>query len=154
MGVPVLTLPGRCFASRVCSSLVTAAGLPELVCRTGNEYVARAIELGSDRASLAALAARLREGRDTCVLFDTPLLVSRLEALYREMWSEALEGRAPRPDLANLDVYGEIGAALDQDDVEMGAAADYTTRYLDKLTERDAFCMLHPDARLWRGAAA
>lgn len=32
MGVPVLTLPGRGFASRVCASLVRAAGLPEMIC--------------------------------------------------------------------------------------------------------------------------
>ena len=35
MGVPVLTLSGRCFASRVCGSLVRAAGLPDLVCASG-----------------------------------------------------------------------------------------------------------------------
>jgi predicted O-linked N-acetylglucosamine transferase (SPINDLY family) len=154
MGVPVLTLAERCFASRVCSSLVTAAGLPELVCRSSEDYVARAIELGSDRAKLAALGALLRERRATCVLFDTPLLVARLEDLYREMWCEALAGRTPRPDLANLDIYGEIGAELDQDAVEIGAVADFSALYLEQLQQRDAFCMLRADPRLWRGGAA
>lgn len=153
MGVPVLTLAGRCFASRVCSSLVTAAGLPELVCQTGEDYVGHAIELGRNRTRLAALAARLREQRDSCVLFDTPLLVARLEDLYREMWAEAREGRIARPDLSNLDVYREIGAELDRDDVEMGAVADYRALYLEKLRERDAFCMLPDDRRLWRRGA-
>ena len=38
MGVPVLTLSGRSFASRVCGSLVRAAGLPELVCSNAETY--------------------------------------------------------------------------------------------------------------------
>jgi hypothetical protein len=56
-----------------------------------------------------------------------------------------------RPDLRNLDIYGEIGADLDRDDVEMGAMPDYREQYVAKLTERDAFAMILPDARLWRG---
>jgi predicted O-linked N-acetylglucosamine transferase (SPINDLY family) len=153
MGVPVLTLPGRCFASRVCGSLVTAAGLPDMVSRDGEDYVARAIELGNDRARLAALSARLREQRDTCTLFDTPKLVCRLEDLYREMWCEAREGRMRRPDLGNLGIYREIGAELDRDDVELGAVADYRELYIEKLRDLEAFCMIREDRRLWRGAA-
>ncbi len=154
MGVPVLTLPGRSFASRVCSSLVTAAGLPDLVCRSGDEYVARAIELASDRAKLGEYRARLQAGRDSCVLFDIPLLVSRLEQLYREMWHDATLGRTPRPDLSNLEIYGEIGAGLDRDDVEMGAATNYRDMYVAALADRDAFQMIREDRRLWHGSAA
>ena len=152
MGVPMLTLPGRCFASRVSSSLVTAAGLPELVCHTGEEYVARAIELGSDRAKLAEYRGRLLAGRDRCVLFDTPLLVARLEQLYQSMWSEAEDGHMPRPNLSNLEIYRDIGAELDRDDIEMGAVTNYRDIYLAKLAERDAFGMIQQDQRLWQGA--
>ena len=70
------------------------------------------------------------------------------------MWCEALAGRTPRPDLANLDIYGEIGAELDQDAVEIGAVADFSALYLEQLQQRDAFCMLRADPRLWRGGAA
>jgi predicted O-linked N-acetylglucosamine transferase (SPINDLY family) len=150
MSVPILTMPGRCFASRVCASLVSAAGLPDLLCHSSDEYVARGIELGRDRAKLAQLRARLRDRRDQCVLFDTPLLVARLECLYQEMWTEAVTGRMRRPDLRNLDVYGEIGAELDHDDVEMGTAVDYREIYLAKLRQRDEFGLIPPDQRLWR----
>jgi predicted O-linked N-acetylglucosamine transferase (SPINDLY family) len=149
MGVPVLTLSGRCFASRVCSSLVTAAGLPEMVCHTSDEYVARAIELGSNRSKLAEYSARLHDGRDRCVLFDTPLLVSQLEQLYQEMWNEATTGRMPRPNLSNLDIYGKIGARLDRNDIEMGSVAHYREMYQDALAEYDAFNMISNDWRLW-----
>ena len=154
MGVPVVTLCGRSFASRVCASLVTAAGFPDLVCRSSDDYVARAVELATNRAKLASYRAQLREGRDRCVLFDTPLLVSRLEQLYREMWREVVAGQTPRPDLSNLEIYGEIGARLDRDDAEMGAVADYHLLYRDELADLDAFSMIREDRRLWRGGAA
>ncbi len=46
MGVPVLTVRGEGFASRVCSSLVNAAGIGETVCQDHRAYVSRAIEFG------------------------------------------------------------------------------------------------------------
>ena len=149
MGVPVLTLAGRSFASRVCASLVTAAGLPELVCRTGEDYVESAVRLGCSPDRLAALRRKLREGRDTCVLFDTPLLAARLEALFAQMWDDARSGRLPRPDLSNLDLYFEIGIGLDRDDVEMASVSDYRALYFDAIGARDRICLVRPDDRLW-----
>ena len=98
LGVPILTFPGRSFAARVCGSLVTAAGLPELVCSSADEYVARAIELGNDRTLLAAMRLRLEANRSKCVLFDMELLVKSLEGLYEQMWTDYAEGRLPQPD--------------------------------------------------------
>jgi len=151
MGVPVLTFPGRSFASRVCGSLVTSAGLPELVCATPDEFVARAIELGNDKAKLAAVRAKLATLRDTCVLFDTPLLVSRFEALYQEMWRDFMNGKLPRPNLANLEIYNDIGVELDQDDVEMLTVTDYEDRYRQTLAYKSEFYHLCEDGRLWTG---
>lgn len=151
MGVPVLTFPGRSFASRVCGSLVTSAGLPELVCATPDEFVARAIELGNDKAKLAAVRAKLAKLRDTCVLFDTPLLVSKFEALYQEMWRDFVTDKLPCPNLANLEIYNDIGVELDQDDVEMLVVADYEERYRQKLAQKSEFYHLCEDGRLWTG---
>jgi hypothetical protein len=123
-----------------------------MLCAGSDDYVARGIALGNDRGRLAALGARLRAGRDSCVLFDTPLLVSRLEAVYREMWAEAVDDRMPRPDLSNVEIYGEIGAGLDHDDVEMAGVDDYEGLYRGRLAERDTFGMIPPDRRLWRGS--
>jgi len=76
------TLPGRSFASRVCASVVQAAGIGELVCASPDDYIAQAVALGQDRAKLAAIKQKLISGRDTCRLFDTPLLVADLEQLF------------------------------------------------------------------------
>ena len=87
-GVPVLTAPAEHFAGRVAASLVTAAGLPELVKRDRDEYVQTAIELGNERTQLAALKRKLADNRRTAPFFDTQLIVRDLEAAYADMWND------------------------------------------------------------------
>ncbi len=151
MGVPVLTIPGRGFAARVCASLVHAAGLPEFVCASPEDYVARAIAFGRDRAALAPYRDRLVRGRDTALLFDTPRLVRELEALFRDMWDDFAAGRLPRPDLVNLDTCLEIGAAMDHDAVEASFDPGLDARWRDAVVRRDAYAPLPADTRLPRG---
>ncbi|MYL84273.1 glycosyl transferase [Desulfovibrio aerotolerans] len=147
-GVPVLTLSGRSFASRVCGSLVRAAGLEELICATAQEYVERAVAFGKDRASLAPLRERLRSGRESCLLFDMPQLVRGLEALYQDMWRACKQGELPRPDLANLDVYLEIGNQADHEGSEVQGRADYHGWWLERLAARHRLRPFPPDRRL------
>ena len=147
-GVPVLTASGRSFASRVCGSLVRAAGLPELVCETPEAYVERAVELGNDRAALAALRQRLETGRDQAALFDMPGLVRGLEGLYARMWRDCREGRLPRPDLANLDVYLETACAVDYEALDVQAVADYRGWWTQQLARRHRLRPIPRDNRL------
>jgi len=150
MGVPVLTMSGRSFASRVCGSLVRAAGLPELVCDTPQAFVQRAIELASTPAAVAALKAKLELHRPTCDLFDMDKLVGRLEALYDGMCGDYLAGELPVPDLANLDAYLRAAIGFDHDAQEMlGLAPDYDAYYRQKLAARDRARPLRADRRLW-----
>ncbi len=149
MGVPVLTLSGRSFASRVCGSLVRAAGLADLACLSPAEYVDRAVALGRNRAAIQIYRDRLLAERDSCVLFDTPTLVRRLEELYGQMWSEFETGRLPRPDLANLDIYLEVGLEPDYDELEVQSIEDYHAWWLARLARRHAFRPIGPDRRLW-----
>ena len=152
MAVPVLTWSGRCFASRVCGSLVRSAGLPELVVDSAEAYVEKAVEIGSDREKAKALRATLEANRDSCVLFDMDLLTSKLEALYDEMIAEYQAGQRPRPDLTNLPTYLEIGLALDRDDREMQAEPDLDALYRAELSRRHQVKAIPADTRLWEGA--
>ncbi len=147
-GVPVLTLSGRSFASRVCGSLVRAAGVPELVCESAAEFVERAVRYGRDRASLLPLRRRLAAGRDSSTLFDTPGLVRALEALFASMWSDFARGELPRPRLTNLDAYLEIGCRSEPDVVEMQMEASYEAFWLERLEARHRHRPLEPDQRL------
>ena len=152
MSVPVLTVPGRSFASRVCGSLVTAAGLPELVCDTPEAFVELAVALAHDPALLTSYRDRLESGRASCALFDMDRLASRLEGLYRHMAAEHQAGRTPQPDLRNLEEYLEAGLQFDPDQAEMLAAPDYHGLYRETLRLRHLARPIAPDARLWTEA--
>jgi predicted O-linked N-acetylglucosamine transferase (SPINDLY family) len=149
MGVPVLTLPGRSFASRVCSSLVKAAGIGEMVCQTPHDYVTRAIDFAQNPKKMAAIKQKLAKNRASCLLFDTNRLVTNLEGLYTTMWEDYRAGRLPAPDLANLDVYHEIGCDLDHAGMELLSEGDYRALYHAKLAEWNETYPIKPDGRLW-----
>ena len=149
MGVPVLTLSGRSFASRVCGSLVRAAGLSDLVCTEPQDYVARAIALGNNRSEIEAYKRILETGRHTCRLFDTEMLVDRLEDLYRAMCSDHQKRLVPRPDLTNLDTYLEAGCDHDHENEEVLSIADYHGLYKAKLKRLHLARPMPADGRLW-----
>ena len=149
MGVPVATRAGRSFASRVCGSLLSAAGLEELVCHDDDAFVALAVAIGKDPERRQALRQGLAERRDSCLLFDTPHLVRHLEGLYRRMAEDFTAGKRPRPELGNLSTYLKIAIELDQ----AGAAAPFDPElYRAKLREFAAFTPLIPDRRFWPGS--
>ncbi len=95
VGVPILTRPGRAFAARVCASLATAAGMPELIVADRAEYVARAVQLGRERSQLAALRAKLELNRTTTSLFDVPGFTRAIEAGYFAMHQRYRDGLQP-----------------------------------------------------------
>jgi hypothetical protein len=90
--------------------------------------------------------APLAAGRNGCVLFDTPLLVRRLEDLYAGMWRDFKTGRLPKPNLANMDAYFEIAAVHDYE--SDGIPTDYEDWWREKLKRYGAGHPLAPDGRL------
>jgi predicted O-linked N-acetylglucosamine transferase (SPINDLY family) len=85
-GLPVLTLMGSSFASRVAASLLNAIGLPELITNTQEEYEALAIELAMNSKKLETIKLKLANNRLTAPLFDTPLFTKNLESAYIKMY--------------------------------------------------------------------
>ena len=150
MGVPVLTYMGRSFASRVCGSLVRAAGAPELITTSPEAFIARAVAFATtDRLGLHEMRQRLIANRDTCTLFDIDGLTRKLEALYAQMVDEYRAGALPRPNIANLSAYLDIGVNIDHDSAEIGAAADYHAIYRAALANRHYNTPMQADGRLW-----
>jgi protein O-GlcNAc transferase len=83
-GLPVLTLAGRSMAARASASQVRAAGLPELIASTMQEYESIALGLARNRVRLEELTARLRSAGPTSSLFDMTSYARRFEdALLR-----------------------------------------------------------------------
>ncbi|MBS0333373.1 MAG: tetratricopeptide repeat protein [Proteobacteria bacterium] len=92
-GLPLVTRKGETFASRVAASLLTAAGLPELIVETPEAYAALALDLARDPQRLAAIRTRAAAAR-TSPLFDTPRYARHLEGLLRRMHERRLAGLA------------------------------------------------------------
>jgi len=86
MGVPVVTLAGRTAVGRGGVSILSNVGLPELIARDPEEYVAIAAGLARDPARLAQLRAGLRARMQNSPLMDAPRFARNVEAAYRTMW--------------------------------------------------------------------
>ena len=95
MGVPVLTMAGDTFGSRVATSLVVAAGLAELSVTETSAYEDLAVALAGDAARLAAMKAALLDPAADKPLFDADSFARRLERAYASMHRRRLSGSPP-----------------------------------------------------------
>ncbi|OGM26291.1 hypothetical protein A3A76_00135 [Candidatus Woesebacteria bacterium RIFCSPLOWO2_01_FULL_39_23] len=94
-GLPYITLMGSHFASRVAASILTAAGLPELITHGFQEYKNLVVHLANHPEELLQLRLKLKSNRLTYPLFDTELFVKNLEKVYEIMWERYLGGLKP-----------------------------------------------------------
>jgi protein O-GlcNAc transferase len=117
-GVPVITLEGSHYASRVSASVLRAIGLPELIAATPEGYRALALRYGRDASARAALKARLAANRKTMPLFDTARFTRNLEAGYRAIWRRHVRGTKP----ASIRLVEPTGAAASAVGAAMGEA--------------------------------
>ncbi|PTD97355.1 O-linked N-acetylglucosamine transferase family protein [Pseudothauera lacus] len=91
MGVPTLTLQGGTLIGRQGASILEAAGLPDWVAQSEEDYVAKAATLIADSEVLSRLRGSLREQLLRTALFDTPRFARNLEQALMEMWEAAGE---------------------------------------------------------------
>ena len=86
MGTPVATFAGRMHAGRVGASILTHAGLAELLAHDREDYIDRAVALGKDLDALARVRLGLRERFASSAVMDASRLARGLERLYRDAW--------------------------------------------------------------------
>ena len=86
MGVPVLTLAGNRFISRVGETFNQTLGTPEWIGADHDDYVAKAVAHAADLERLAAERATRRERFLASPLADAPRFARNLENAFREMW--------------------------------------------------------------------
>lgn len=94
-GVPVVTVKGTHFASRVSASLLTACGLPELVANDMSQMVDIAVELGTNPQKLADLRCRVEKNRFIAPLFDTERFTRHFELAFKAAAQRAMNGLPP-----------------------------------------------------------
>ena len=94
-GLPVVTCRGGAFPGRVCASLVTAAGFPELAVDGLDDYENLIVDLAGDPARLAALRQQVERRAPESPLFQTENYTRHLESAYRTMYEASQSGLAP-----------------------------------------------------------
>lgn len=102
MGVPVITLPGQHFHSRMGLSLLRQLDLAELVADSAQSYVDIAAALAADHQRLEGLRRTLRGRMQASPLCDGPGAARALENTFRSIWRAwcspyAPNGRAAPP---------------------------------------------------------
>ena len=104
MGVPLVALCGRSFASRVSGSIVSAAGRPDLISYSLLEYESKIVELCNEPVRLLDLRRDLEARVRRSPLFDTAAFTRSLEDAYAVMVSRHEAGLAP----ADIEVASHI----------------------------------------------
>ena len=100
--VPVLTIKGDHFASRMSASILSAIGLSELIFDNMKDYQERAIELAHNSTALRDLKSKLTYQIDSAQLFDTNRSVRLLEKAYRMSWNLYEQGKPPQQLKVNV----------------------------------------------------
>jgi predicted O-linked N-acetylglucosamine transferase (SPINDLY family) len=86
MGVPVITLAGSTAMGRAGVSILTNAGLHELIAHSPQDYVQIAAALALDLPRLATLRNTMRPRISDAPLLDTASFVRSIESAYRQAW--------------------------------------------------------------------
>ena len=95
VGLPVLTIQGETFASRVSSSLLNAVGLKELITYSSKEYEDLAVEFATDASKLKNIKNKLEINKNKLPLFNTKLFTSHIEQAYFEMYKRYNKNEKP-----------------------------------------------------------
>lgn len=91
--VPVLTLKGNDFFSRIGLPVLLPCGLTELIADDWDDYVARALSLTADVQALDRLRQRVRPAFEASSYRDEAGFTRRLEGTFREMYARWLNGQ-------------------------------------------------------------
>ena len=88
MGVPILTLKGKSFASRVASSILTNVGLENLITSNNKDYENKAIFLANNIQEIKNLKKHLKNKINTHKLFDSKTFTKDLEKIYTKILNQ------------------------------------------------------------------
>ncbi len=88
MGVPILTLKGKSFASRVSASILNQVNMNELVTNSIEEFQEKAIALGNDKNKLKEIKETIKKNVPHSKLFDSLTFTKDLEKIYQQLINE------------------------------------------------------------------
>ncbi len=96
VGLPVVTIAGETFASRVAGSLLMELGLSELIAESVEAYVALILGLAQDTQRRQNIHAKIRSNLQTSALFDGARFTKTFERALLEVYRLRQAHQAPR----------------------------------------------------------
>ena len=94
-GLPILTLEGDSFQSRVASSLLKTTGLNELVAKNEKEYLDKAVHIAKNQEYLNQLKNKLLTSKDNNPLFDNKSFTHNIEKAYSVVFEKHINEKDP-----------------------------------------------------------
>ena len=91
MGVPVISLVGQPWCSRMSLTILRAVGLDLFVCSEPTEYIQKAKAFCQQRENLQAIRQSLRGLMQNSPLCDGRAFGRDMENAFRQMWQHACE---------------------------------------------------------------
>jgi len=88
MGVPVISLVGRCHPSRFGLSVLSCIGLEFFAAAKPAEYVTKAVALASNRRGLEQIRNSMRARIAGSTLCYAKGFAENVESAYRKMWQK------------------------------------------------------------------
>jgi predicted O-linked N-acetylglucosamine transferase (SPINDLY family) len=126
MGVPLVTLKGEMFSSRMGVGLLTAMGKPEWIAHDEDEYVAIAERLAQDHEALNRTRMTLRPLMERSPVMDEELHAREFGLALHKMWQESLGGAQIQPAAAHSK------QVRDWKDIELSTAGRTATKEMSQ----------------------
>ena len=96
VGIPVLTLKGNSFASRVAASLLSAISLDELIVTNIEDYKKLAIKIYNEKNYLDEIKKKIAINKKESNLFKIEIYTKNIERAYKKVYQNYLEGIKPQ----------------------------------------------------------
>ena len=93
-GLPILTLQGETFASRISSSILSAIELPELISYDFLEYEKKAVYFGTNKDEIKKIKDKIKINKNKTRLFDTNRFKETIEQAYLIAYEKYIENNS------------------------------------------------------------
>jgi len=85
MGLPLITMRGNSFASRVAASILSSINMSELITENINDYENLAIELGNNKFKLNEIKKNMIRNIKKSNFFNSEIFTKDLESIYKDL---------------------------------------------------------------------
>ena len=92
-GVPIVTLTGKSFTSRVVASLLNTLNLKYFISYNLDSYEKKAVELATNPNKLRILKTKLKKNKIKKILFNTKLYVRNIEVAFKSLFDNYLQNK-------------------------------------------------------------